>query len=51
MMYLLLTECHKNHRDEEVQHHEGHENNTRTNKQSPEHWIVVQNLADQTKYN
>lgn len=46
-MYLFLTECHKNNRDEEVQHHKGHEHNAGTNKESPEHWIVVQNLADQ----
>lgn len=46
VMYLLLTECHQNDRDEEVQHHKGHEHNGGADKESPKHWIVIQNLGE-----
>lgn len=46
-MDLLLTECHQNDRDEEVQHHKGHEHNTGADEESTEHWIIIQNLRDQ----
>lgn len=47
VMDLLLTECHQNDRDEEVQHHKGHEHNTGADEESTEHWIIIQNLRDQ----
>ena len=46
VMYLLLTECHQNDRDEEVQDDKGHEHNAGPNEESAEHWIVIQNLRD-----
>jgi len=46
-MDLLLTECHQNDRDEEVQHHKGHEHNAGADEESSKHWIVSQNLRDQ----
>lgn len=45
-MYLLLTECHQNNRDEEVEHHEGHKHNTGANEECTKYWIVVKNLKD-----
>lgn len=47
MMYLLLTECHQDNRNEEVQHHKGHEHNAGADEESTQHWIVIQNLTDQ----
>lgn len=44
MMDLLLTECHQNDRDEEIQHNKGHEHNAGANEESTKHWIVIQNL-------
>lgn len=44
-MYLLLTECHEDDRDEEVQHHKGHEHNTGADEESTEHWVIIQNLV------
>ena len=46
-MDLLLTERHQNDRDEEVQHHKGHEHNAGADEESSEDWIVIQNLRDQ----
>lgn len=48
-MYLLLTECHQNDRDEEVEHHKGHKHNTGANEECTKYWIVVKNLKDNTK--
>lgn len=44
VMYLLLTECHQNDRNEEVEHHKGHKYNARTNEECTKYWVVVQNL-------
>lgn len=41
VMYLLLSECHQNDGDEEVQHHKGHKHNAGPNEESTEHWIVI----------
>lgn len=46
-MDLLLTECHQNDRDEEVQHHKGHEHNAGADEESSKQWIVIQNLRNQ----
>lgn len=46
MMYLLLTKCHENDRDEKVQHHKGHENNAGTNEKRTKQGIVIQDLRD-----
>lgn len=46
VMYLLLTECHQHNRDEEVEHHKGHEHNTGANEECTKYWIVVKNLKD-----
>lgn len=45
-MHLLLTECHQNDRDEEVEHHKGHKHNTGANEECAKYWIVVKNLKD-----
>lgn len=41
VMYLLLSECHQNDGDEEVQHHKGHKHDAGPNEESTEHWIVI----------
>ena len=46
-MYLLLTESHQNDRDEEIQHHKGHEHDAGANEKGPKNWIVIQHLRDQ----
>lgn len=46
-MYLLLTERHQDDRDEEVQHHKGHEHNAGADEESTKHWVVIQNLRDE----
>lgn len=46
-MYLFLTECHKNDRDEEIQHHKGHEHYAWPNEESTKHRIVIKNLKHQ----
>lgn len=48
-MYLLLTECHQNDRDEEVEHHKGHKHNTGANEECTKYRIVVKNLKDNTE--
>lgn len=45
-MYLLLTECHQNDRDEEVEHHKSHKHNAGANEECTKYWIVVKNLRD-----
>lgn len=47
VMDLLLSECHQNYRDEQVQHHKGHEHNAGADEESSKHWIIIQNLQDQ----
>lgn len=49
VMYLLLTECHQNDRNEEVEHHKGHKHNTGANEKCTKYWIVVKNLKDNTE--
>lgn len=53
VMYLFLTECHKNDRYEEVEHHKGHEHNAGANEKSPKYWIIIKNLRldERDKYN
>lgn len=46
-MYLLLTECHQDDRNKEIQHHKGHKHNAGANEKSAKHRIVIENL----KYN
>lgn len=46
-MYLLLTKCHQDDRDKEVQDDKGHKHNAGTNEESTKHWIIIQNLRDQ----
>lgn len=41
VMYLLLSECHQNDGDEEVQHHKGHKHDAGPDEESTEHWIVI----------
>lgn len=41
VMYLLLSECHQNDGDEEVQHHKGHKHDAGPNEESTKHWIVI----------
>ena len=47
VMYLLLTECHQDDRDEEIKHHKGHEHNAGADEESTKHRVVVQNLKGQ----
>lgn len=47
VMYLLLAERHKNDRDEEVQHHKGHEHDAGADEECAKHWIVIKNLKNQ----
>lgn len=41
VMYLLLSECHQNDGDEEVQHHKGHKHDAGPDEESTKHWIVI----------
>lgn len=46
-MYLLLTERHQDDRDEEVQHHKGHEHDAGADEESSEDRVITQNLKSQ----
>jgi len=45
MMDLLLGERHQDDRYEEVQNHEGHEDDAGAYQEAAEQWVVIQNLG------